>query len=581
MIQAEIDEVRRQKCPSCDFVHWNNPIPVVAAIVEHDEDLLTISPVPKSEPANLIGRHIARLIEDGSTLQIGLDAASQATGLALSDKNDLGIHSQFVTEDIMHLYAKGVINNRSKGYNNGKLVASCAVGTQALYEFLHVNPAVDFYPTDYVNDIDIIARHNKMVSMNVAQCMDLAGQVSCDAVAYTLFAGVSGIPDFVRGSNRSPGGKSIIMLHSTTDDGKTSRIVPLLNNTIVTVPRDDVRHVVTEYGVVNLFGKSTQERALAMISIAHPDFRDELMHKAKQLGMIGAERSLGESVHGIYPVKIEETIVIDGEKIILRPAKPVDERRIQEHFYQLDRQDIVSRFFHEKKRFVRDDVEGMSQIDYIRNLTIVAVVGEFGFGRVVGVGEYYLEEAKNLAEIAFSVSKDYQGKKLGRILIRKLAEAARDPRNHGYSMSNGIANLRREVASKYLRQHGVRLDPDHEVIVCLGSKDGFSHLCLALMGPGDTAIVPNPYFPVHMYAVALAAGNVIALEVRDSEKLLSNISYTCQHLYPRPKLLILNYPSNPTGGTYSELELDFAANYARRFPRARLSGGFRAAIDRG
>jgi GNAT superfamily N-acetyltransferase len=271
-----------------------------------------------------------------------------------------------------------------------------------------------------------------MVSMNVAQCMDLAGQVSCDAVANTLFAGVSGIPDFVRGSNRSPGGKSIIMLHSTTDDGKTSRIVPLLNNTIVTVPRDDVRHVVTEYGVVNLFGKSTQERALAMISIAHPDFRDELMHSAKQLGMIGAERSLGESVHGIYPVKIEETIVIGGEKVIFRPAKPVDERRIQEHFYHLDRQDILSRFFHEKKRFVRDDVEGMSQIDYIRNLTIVAVVGEFGFGRVVGVGEYYLEEAKNLAEIAFSVSKDYQGKGLGRILIRKLAEAARE---------NGISGL--------------------------------------------------------------------------------------------------------------------------------------------
>jgi RimJ/RimL family protein N-acetyltransferase len=200
----------------------------------------------------------------------------------------------------------------------------------------------------------------------------------------------------------------------------------LLNNTVVTVPRDDVRDVVTEYGAVNLFGKSTQERALAMISIAHPDFRDELLQNAKQMGMIGTERSLGESVHGIYPVKIEETIVIDGEKIVLRPAKPVDERRIQEHFYHLDRQDVVSRFFHEKKRFVRDEVESMSQIDYIRNLTIVAVVGEFGFGRVVGVGEYYLDEAKNLAEIAFSVSKDYQGKRLGRILIRKLAEAARE-----------------------------------------------------------------------------------------------------------------------------------------------------------
>ncbi|MBP88857.1 MAG: aminotransferase [Planctomycetaceae bacterium] len=132
------------------------------------------------------------------------------------------------------------------------------------------------------------------------------------------------------------------------------------------------------------------------------------------------------------------------------------------------------------------------------------------------------------------------------LVIEKLAEAARDPGNHGYSKSNGILNLRREVASKYVKKYGVRLDPDAEVITCLGSKEGFSHMCLALMGPGDTAIVPSPYFPVHMYAVALAAGNVIALEVADSETFLSNIAYTCQHLYPKPKLLIVNYPHNPS-----------------------------------
>ena len=131
-------------------------------------------------------------------------------------------------------------------------------------------------------------------------------------------------------------------------------------------------------------------------------------------------------------------------------------------------------------------------------------------------------------------------------VVEKLTEAAADPRSHGYSQSNGILNLRREVASKYLTRYGVRLDPETEVITCLGSKEGFSHMCLAMMGPGDTAITPAPFFPVHMYAVALAAGNVIALEVEDSEKFLSNIAYTCQHLYPRPKLLIINYPHNPS-----------------------------------
>jgi len=131
-------------------------------------------------------------------------------------------------------------------------------------------------------------------------------------------------------------------------------------------------------------------------------------------------------------------------------------------------------------------------------------------------------------------------------IIDKLCEAARDPRNHGYSKSNGIRNLRKEVAAKYLKRYGVRLDPDSEIITCLGSKEGFSHMCLALMGAGDTAIIPSPYFPVHMYAVALAAGNIIALEVADSERFLRNIAYTCQHLVPKPKLLILCYPHNPS-----------------------------------
>ncbi len=145
-------------------------------------------------------------------------------------------------------------------------------------------------------------------------------------------------------------------------------------------------------------------------------------------------------------------------------------------------------------------------------------------------------------------------------VIDKLAEAAKDPRNHGYTQSNGILNLRREVASKYFRRYGVRLDPEQEVMVCLGSKEGFSHLCLALMGPGDTAIVPAPFFPVHMYAVALAAANVIALEVGDSEKFLENIDYTCRHLYPKPKLLILNYPHNPSSVT---IEPDFYVEIVR------------------
>ncbi|CAG0906998.1 unnamed protein product, partial [Cyprideis torosa] len=279
------------------FIHVND----VDSIVEYNEDLLVIGEQPRSDVASQIGKNISRLIEDGSTLQVGLDAASQATVQALINKNDLGLHSQYLTQDVMHLYSKGVINNRRKGFNDGKLVASAAVGTENLYEFLHDNPGIEFYPSDYVNDPFIIGRHNRMVTMNVARRIDLTGQVTAEASAGTLFAGISGIPDFVRGARRSPGGRSIIFLPSTKSDGTESNIVPTLDNAPVVVSRGDVHWVATEYGIANLFGKSIQERVMAMITIAHPDFRDELLSSAKEQGMIGKERGLGEAVRAVYP----------------------------------------------------------------------------------------------------------------------------------------------------------------------------------------------------------------------------------------------------------------------------------------
>ena len=326
------------------FIHVN----YVDYFVEYEEELLHVPPKKAVlEAPSQIGSHITHLIEDGSTLQIGLDAASQATVQGLSNKSDLGIHSQFLTDDIMHLYARGNITNLKKGYNEGKMVASMAVGSKDLYEFLDDNPAIDFHPSDYVNDPFVISRHNRMVSLNVAHTMDLTGQVEAEASAATRFAGVSGIPDFVRGASRSPGGKSILMICSTREGGAglISNIVPNLDDTVVVVPRGDVHYVVSEYGSVNLFGKSLQERVMAMITIAHPDFREELFGAAKEQGLIGSDRSLGEAVKAVYPVKLEETITINGQEVTIRPAKPVDERRIQEHYYSLPKEDVVSRFF--------------------------------------------------------------------------------------------------------------------------------------------------------------------------------------------------------------------------------------------
>lgn len=430
MVIAQVNP-RMPRVMGQSFIHVND----VDLLVEFEEELLSVTPSRvTSEAAISIGKHIANLIDDGSTLQIGLDSASQATLQGLSSKNDLGVHSQFLTDDIMHLYAAGNINNKKKGLNEGKMVASMAIGSHNLYEFLNDNPAIDFHPSDYVNDPFIIAQHNRMVSMNVAKLMDLTGQMSAEASPATRLAGVSGIVDFVRGARRSPSGRSILMLFSTreTERGIQSNIIPYMNDNVVVVPRGDVHYVVTEFGAVNLFGKSIQERVIAMISIAHPMFREELFEAAKERGFIGSERTLGEAAQAVYPVRLEETLTINGEKVTIRPAKPVDERRIQEHYYSLPKEDILTRFFCQKTIFARSEMETRSHIDYVNDITLVAVVGDFGFGQVVAVAECMKLPDQNVAEVAFSVSPEYQGKGLGKFFLKKLAAVARE---------NGIRGL--------------------------------------------------------------------------------------------------------------------------------------------
>jgi len=409
-------------------IHVND----VDVVVEHDERLLSVTAPPEPESAAMIAGHTTRLVDDGATLQVGLGALHRAIVTGLSEKNGLGIHSRFLTDEIMHLFSAGVITNRQKGYNEGKLVASNALGSQALYAFVDDNPAVEFHPSDYINDPNIISRHSRMTAINFATTIDLTGQVAADADPHILFSGVTGMMDFMRGATQSKGGKAITVLSSTSADGKTSCIVPLLEKIPVVVPRSDIHQVVTEYGAVNLLGKSIQERALALISIAHPQFRAQLFSEARTIGLLGSKRIFKDSIKGIYPLKLEETVKINDESVTIRPAKPVDTRRIQEFYYEMGKDDIISRFFQEKRRFVRDEIEERTQIDYIKDLSIVAVVGEFGFGKVIGVGEYFLIPQKNIAEIAFTVSKAYQGKGLGKILLHKLLKAARE---------NGIAGL--------------------------------------------------------------------------------------------------------------------------------------------
>ncbi|UUV18171.1 4-hydroxybutyrate CoA-transferase [Fusobacteria bacterium ZRK30] len=256
------------------FIHISD----INYIVEHSEPLIELNPPRIGEIEKAIGKNCASLVEDGSTLQLGIGAIPDAALLFLKDKKDLGIHSEMISDGVLELVKSGVINNKAKNFHKGKMVVTFVMGTKALYDYVDNNPLVEFYPVDYVNDPVIIARNDNMVSINSCVQLDLTGQVCSESIGYKQISGVGGQVDFVRGATMSRGGKSIIAIPSTAAKGKVSRIVSVLDEgAVVTTSRNDVDYIVTEYGVARLKGKTIKERGRALIGIAHPDFREDLI----------------------------------------------------------------------------------------------------------------------------------------------------------------------------------------------------------------------------------------------------------------------------------------------------------------
>lgn len=238
---------------------------------------------PPDDVARAIGRHVAGLVEDGSTLQLGIGSIPNAVLECLQHHKDLGVHTEMFSDGVASLVDAGVINNRRKTLHRGKIVASFVMGSDDLYTFVDDNPMVEMHPSHYVNDAFIIAQNERMVSINSALSIDLSGQACADSVGYDVYSGTGGQADFVRGANRSKGGKSILALPSTAKGGVVSRICgDLLRGSGVTTSRSDIHFVVTEYGVAELKGKNLRERVKALVSVAHPKFRDGLLASARE-----------------------------------------------------------------------------------------------------------------------------------------------------------------------------------------------------------------------------------------------------------------------------------------------------------
>jgi 4-hydroxybutyrate CoA-transferase len=257
-------------------------------VVEVDRDPLEIAMAGEiGETSKKIGQNIAALIEDGSTLQMGIGEIPDAVLLYLKDKHNLGIHTEMFSDGLVALVEKGVVTNEAKTLHRGKTIASFVLGGKRTFEFLDNNPFMEFHPTDYVNDPFIISQNEKMVAINSALSVDITGQVCADSLGRSIYSGFGGQVDFIRGAARSKGGKPIVAMPSTARRGTVSRICDVLSEgSGVVTTRADVHYVVTEYGVASLLGRSLRERALELIAIAHPDCREELRAAARQRNLL-------------------------------------------------------------------------------------------------------------------------------------------------------------------------------------------------------------------------------------------------------------------------------------------------------
>lgn len=255
----------------------------IAQLVPVEAPLPELVPQPLDDACREIGRNVASLVPDGATLQMGIGRIPDATLAALTDRRELGIHTEMLSDGVMHLAEAGVITGRRKSFLPGKIVTSFVMGTRRLYDWVHDNPQIEMRPSGFTNDPAQIAKNDAMVAINAALAVDLTGQVAADTVRGKLFSGIGGQVDFIRGAARSRGGRPIIALPATARGGSVSRIQATFEEgTGVVTSRGDIRYVVTEYGIADLWGKSIRQRTEALCGIAHPSFRAELLAAARQ-----------------------------------------------------------------------------------------------------------------------------------------------------------------------------------------------------------------------------------------------------------------------------------------------------------
>jgi acyl-CoA hydrolase/GNAT superfamily N-acetyltransferase len=422
MVIAEVNE-KMPRTYGDSFI----PADLVDAMVISDRDILEYSLPESDATTDAIARNVASLVEDGSTVEVGIGNIPQAVLKYLGEKNDIGIHTEMFNDAIIPLVDKGVINGSHKSINRGRITASFCLGTRKLYDYIHENTIFEFRPSEYVNDPFIIAQHNKMVAINVALEVDMTGQVCSDSIGYNFYSGVGGQVDFNRGAVRAKEGKAIIALPSTAKNWTKSRIVPRLTEGAgVVLTRADVHYVVTEYGIAELFGKNIRERVLALAQVAHPDYRNEILKEAKTRNYIYAHQKELPSTGAPKPGEYEVVKPLaDGTQLFFRPIRPTDDKLFRDMCYALSERSIAFRFFKPIKAFPHRFIQDFTSVDFSKDMVIVGLVQDMGGEQMVGLGSFHLNKATNKAEVSFLVRDEWQAKGIGTDLLDQLTDIAK------------------------------------------------------------------------------------------------------------------------------------------------------------
>jgi acyl-CoA hydrolase/RimJ/RimL family protein N-acetyltransferase len=418
-------------------------VPVATPVVEYLHD-------PAGEVAEQIARYVARLIDDRSTLQVGLGRVPNEMLARLTNRRHLAIHSDVITEPVVDLIAAGVVT--------GPVATSWAMGSRRLYDLVDDDPRFAFHPIEYVCDPTVIGSRERMVSVTQAFTIDLTGQVCTESLDGALYGGVSTGPAFHRGALASPGGMAIICLASRTPEGRSAISLDLGPGEAVAIPRADVHWVITEYGTAYLFGRSLAERAVALIEIAHPDVRRELLDAAIERGLVGPGQQLRSRT--AYPVaQVRDVRLRDGREVRLRPTRTSDTRAMQELFYRLSDEDRETRFLHKLKSLTDTAAQHLCSVDYEEEMAFAAVIGAQAHERIVAASCYYLSPATRLAEVAYMVDPDWQGAGLGGLLHAGLVDYAREHGARGLTADVLLGNARMMRVFKR-GNHSLSMKPD-------------------------------------------------------------------------------------------------------------------------